>query len=811
MRPAFLAVLLLALPCLDLVLAQDNGVFTNADYRFRIARPDAPWQLTEPTPPQGAVYALKIAQTDNVTETSVTVYVLSGSTAANSQEARDAAQANWTANAQITGITSGHAVLSGVDAYWLRARYDAAGTAYTLHQHFIVSGEYVYIVQCAGPESTYDHDAFQPLLETFELLDVDLDAARLKRLADRCGSEIGWAASWAEAASRAQTEQKLILVAFEVYRGIVGERYSGARTFMNRDLVELINERFVAMYWTDATNAPFDNPAAYGLSGSTFGQGMLFATADGRIIGQCVSFNAFHVYDIAREVLRLRPGAAPQDPNDVRELLRRGDLDAAERLLKAPTSVEQWRLTADLWRRRRNGEKAIAALEQARKLTRDRDAIDADEGAIRLRLGEYAACEKLFRGNDSPPARFWTGVARALRTNFEDARGIFVALTEEHPDSPWAWRAAALLRGLGVGAGWDRQAWPSEAQMRALDQPGYEPVTDLEQAREDAIAFLLNTQHASGAWFMPFAIGWNREDPPTSLALATSSLCAESLLPYRDRARADGKSIEQAIEATLKLVLDSQLETNTASTFDYTIWSQIFGLRFLARCIETGLGERPKLVAAMNRFVTGMATDEFETGGWAYARLEVSGDNPIGFTTAAGVLALLEAKAAGARVPIDMVERACNVLDSLRHPSGSYGYMTATGRGTIERQAEAAQRGPLYQLALIKEGKNRGSVAALKTTLDIYMRHRAHTIAERGKGLCHTSPEGLASYYLLYGYAFSAESLAELPERDRARYRAALLADVLAMRQADGSFCDNPTIGRQYGTAMALQALTHLQ
>jgi hypothetical protein len=69
--------------------------------------------------------------------------------------------------------------------------------------------------------------------------------------------------------------------------------------------------------------------------------------------------------------------------------------------------------------------------------------------------------------------------------------------------------------------------------------------------------------------------------------------------------------------------------------------------------------------------------------------------------------------------------------------------------------------------------------------------------------LCHTGPEGTASYYLLYGARFAAEAAAGAS----AEVKRALVKDVLSFRCADGGFLDSPVEGRTYGTGMALIAL----
>jgi hypothetical protein len=156
-----------------------------------------------------------------------------------------------------------------------------------------------------------------------------------------------------------------------------------------------------------------------------------------------------------------------------------------------------------------------------------------------------------------------------------------------------------------------------------------------------------------------------------------------------------------------------------------------------------------------------------------------------------------------------MLKRALDSLEVLRHPNGTFGYMHSGGKGSDARRAEASLRSPLY--AYVLHRAKRGGVDAIVRALDVYLEHRLHVRLERGKTLCHTGQEGTASYYLLYGYAFMAEALHALPKGKRARYRKALLDDVLAARRKDGSFLDNPLIGRSYGTAMALKALAELK
>jgi hypothetical protein len=168
----------------------------------------------------------------------------------------------------------------------------------------------------------------------------------------------------------------------------------------------------------------------------------------------------------------------------------------------------------------------------------------------------------------------------------------------------------------------------------------------------------------------------------------------------------------------------------------------------------------------------------------------------MGFVTAAIVLALLDARAAGAEVPNAMLARAVACVASMRGRDGAFSYRGGAGRAN----AESALRSPLYALALQRGGEEGG----VRASLEHYLRFRAEVRKERGKTLCHTGPDGNAAYYLLYGYRFAAEAATGPAHAD---VRRALIEDVLATRCADGGFLDSPIAGRTYGTGMALIAL----
>ncbi len=780
--------------------AHAEDEFVNRDQGFRIRRPGAGWTQGEIPAPDESRYAFKVWRSDVKDEVSITVYVCDLSGIPDAATACTLAKGRFDSLREASNVRRGDDTLADLDAPFLRMRYTVGEAVYGLRQHYVVGNDSLYVVQSLAPVDAFDKEPFDEVLSTFALVPLADPEARKREaaartLVARCGSEIDWAKDWKGAASRARREGKLVVVVVELYRGFDFPSFAPSTTFMDADVVELMRERFVGLTWTDGMKAPFLSPSVYGLGPSTFGQGVLFVSPNGRVVAEGVSLDPLYFYSRAVEVLAQHPGKGPRNPGDPAELLRRGDLAEAWTLLKHPRTGAGWRMQAALHRRLRLDEEALGALAKAREAGEE---VDVEEGIVRIRLGESAAAEALFGKAKGPEAAYWLACARAMRLGLEPVREELAALVEKHPESRWAWRAAAMLSNLGVMCGMERLTWPEEGVFDITAQRPYAGAADAASAGREAIEFLLENQLPNGAWTSPMS--FHGAASPT---VAVTSICGMALLPHRDR-----KEVATAIRKALDMELRTPLVSNPELQFDYTVWGRVFSLRFLAACAREGVGDAARLKAAMNATVRALQAEARTDGGWAYARLQ-SGDGEDGvsivFPTAVGLLGLLEARDAGADVPDAMIEKAAGAILALKRRDGTFGYMSIAAGGA---PAEASLRSPLCAYALLRAGK--GSVASLRKALDVYLEHHDHVRKERGKALCHTSPEGVASYYLLYGYRFASEALSELPEGDRARYAEALLDDVLYFRTEDGAFCDNPGTGRCYGAGMALESIRRL-
>ncbi|MBI2901362.1 MAG: hypothetical protein HYY17_14350 [Planctomycetes bacterium] len=739
--------------------------FADEAYGFRISKP-ADWVFQEGPESAEADSTLWIYPKGK-SGTGFTVYVNESATPTDADSVRKLREAALRKDGRCSKFRSGESTVAGRRAPWLR--FDYAGT--DVRQHYVVEDGLIYTLQSYGEMEDLD-----AILKSFALVPANPRLRTLRKLSARCGSEIDWARDWEEAAKRARASKRLVLVVVENYWSFRVPPRAPATAFMDPDVVALVRERFVGLRWKYGMTVPFQDPAVYGMGPSTFGGGLLFVEPEGRVVAEGCSFAPIYVDECARRVL----GRGSGNPKDPELLLRRGELDAAWEMLKQPTTAHGWRLQAQLLRRLRLGDQALAAIRKARKLEDGSDPA-VDEAVILLRMGRGAEAAKILRAVEprSPEARYWLGATGATE-EWEE-------LIRSHRESRWAWKAAANLSGRLL----ERTDWPSEEILiLACDSPPESlPLRDAERG---AVRFLLAAQRPDGSWPTPPDVSYGSPGWTT----AVTAICASSLMRFPEA--------RKAVDRALEFVIGASLAKEKWTAFDMSAWGRVFGLRFLARCAREGIGDRARIVRAMDGFVRDLRERQARAGGWAYVDMEEAGgakDPSISFITAAAVLALLEAKETGAQVPRETIDRAVECVRRMRGADGSFGYMGGGSGGP-----EASLRGPLCALALVRGGKGDG----VRTALDLYLRHRRHVAKERGKVLCHTGPEGTASYYLLYGFAFAAEALGELPAQERRRYREALLEDVLAARRKDGGFVDNPMTGRAYGAAMALLALERL-
>ncbi|MFQ5503540.1 MAG: hypothetical protein ACE5F1_01945, partial [Planctomycetota bacterium] len=283
--------------------------------------------------------------------------------------------------------------------------------------------------------------------------------------------------------------------------------------FMNPDLIELVGERFVALRLEKHMNAPFRSRKSYGMSGSTFGSALLVVSPAGKVLCETFSLDPHAAYAF---LLDAAPGLSGQaalpagdDLSRAERLVRRGELDRAMKLLGDASSAGAQLLRASIHRRRRQGAQALEALGRARAAGGDPPLVALEEARVLVRLGREDEARDRLRGiTTGDPgllARtfFWRGVLDR-RADPSRAPEPWQQLTEQHPDSRFAWQAAALLDIPSYGLpGRIRSRWPRAEVLASLRPAIPARNTRIREIQRDAVAFVLRSQRADGSWISP--------------------------------------------------------------------------------------------------------------------------------------------------------------------------------------------------------------------------------------------------------------------------------------------------------------------
>ena len=821
---------------LALLATSDDTTFESSR-GFAIDRPEG-WTVHE-SGANGGAYDLRFHApgTNGLTGISIQIGPNDG---AESGDAVVERSIEWTrgreeyASVEAVTVTLGDQELPGVST-----RFVLMGQReFRIRQLYRVEGDRLFTLQSHAPHDEYERWSAEldRVLATFRLVAPSPDVTRrtrLQELAARCGSEVDWAPSWDAAAERARVTGRPVLVATRMQLGFdIGDTIRQV-TFMDADLVALANRRFVPLVYRKGDPAPFVDADVYGIGPSGFGTAIFVCSADGEVLHELASLDPLAVHaHLVDWLMEHGDAEAPASPARgaarAEELCERGELHAALHLLEGERGARAGLVRARVHRLRSDGDAALRALEEARAALPPGDhvlaaEVAAEEFLVRMRMGDDEGARDLAErvvaegSRATPAALFWLGV---LATRAEDpslAKHEWGRLVDGFPESRWAWRAAAELINVRFALG---LAMPTEfaraGHLRELRAPAYAPIeaSHAPAAEQVAVDYLVREQLEDGSWEHPaFATRGDREDGKSHPFVdAVAAIAGAALL---ERGRED--AAERALAFVLGVHGRRAADDDPIVFMDYKTYADAWCIRFLADAIEAGLGDAGELRGSIARHVASMRTRHRANGGWSYylsqsadpdaERLEQS----ISFVTALAALALQRADDVGVATGDDLLGDALACLAAMRNPNGAFEYMLMVGASASGATGlpGAAGRSPVCELALYRGDES--DLERLRGALDAFVEHRHDLHAQLGKALMHCGPAGEGCHYLFFDYATAAEAVAELPDAERARYRAVLLELILDARAPDGAFRDTPLNGWAYGTAMALAALRDLR
>jgi hypothetical protein len=620
----------------------------------------------------------------------------------------------------------------------------------------------------------------------------------LTRLADRCDSQIPWIADGTElidmelakghhpqypdareprhyqvdrlallAKARALASQKGRLILWycprvrglHMYRAILPDGYMKAVAFTDPGVVDLISTKFVPlrMCSDEATGA------ALGVKAFEFVEpGFIVLTPEGKVVhtmDRLRTFNSDWFRAALVAVLREHPEYNRPAGDSAEALIRGGDDEKA--LDRA--SVEQKALIL-----RRQGK-----FEEVLRL----ECSGFQRGMALLGLKRFGEARARLEGETSPEALYalagidaWTGKDPAARLR---------ALTLKHPDSPWAWRAAANL----VRA---EDSLPRGPLMHHLEdfflRPPLRPPSstrwpagDAEGAARRGLEFLLDAQWEDGSWRDARYAYWPDPKILPNVFTAVTALAALALLEWRGLApeRAD-----PALEKADRYLRDA---SHTAADQHEESYAHAFRLHYFAA---------RRNAAALGPIVARLATMQDKEGFWCHEY-----QNP--FSTAAVVHALTAARAASADVPDVLFRRASEALLSTRGDHGRQAYRVGQ---PPDNDKSTSSRTALCEMALVECGRK--ELADVASGVDRFWKFAPRLGAVRA---CDYHSDGrLAGFFYFHACFYTLEATRTLtgPAREESLKR--FRESILAIPEWDGSFVDSHEIGKSYGTAMAL-------
>lgn len=340
----------------------------------------------------------------------------------------------------------------------------------------------------------------------------------------------------------------------------------------------------------------------------------------------------------------------------------------------------------------------------------------------------------------------------------------------------------------------------------------------VEQAIDEGIAFLIKTQNPDGSWgtgvqtrgteIYSMVPGSHDAYRVGTSGLATMSL-GEAIRKGRKAPRLDA-----AYQRGLAYLMKHGEARRDNGPILYNTWAHIYGLQALA--LELQHRPSPALKAAAEFQLDQMKRYETYLGGWNYydfkAQTQQPSLAPTSFQTAAGLVALDEARKAGIDVPQEMIVRALRRVEETRMADGSYlygsdykyvPYLPANlHHGSIGRQQ--SNNFALWLFDSKKVGQQQ-AVEGLKAFFE------NHDWIEMGRKrpYPHEAWYQTSGYYFYFGHYYAAKIIERLPEPQRAEAAEKLRSIVLPLQESDGSWWDYAMwdYHKPYGTAYAVMIL----
>jgi hypothetical protein len=341
-------------------------------------------------------------------------------------------------------------------------------------------------------------------------------------------------------------------------------------------------------------------------------------------------------------------------------------------------------------------------------------------------------------------------------------------------------------------------------------QPAHFTNSQIKHSIAQGVEFLIKDQQPEGYW------GTGLETRGTeiystipgsliSFRTGTTALCVMAL-----REVGETKCHDKGLEWLLT-TRDARRDTGDLI---YNTWAHIYALQAIVE--EMPKNKDPRLKAAAERQIKDL--DRYATfeGGWNYydfhAHTQHPSLGPTSFGTAAGLVALYEAKQVGLGLPDKLVERSAHSLREMRLPNGVYLYGSDykyIPRLPANRPRGAVGRTQPSNYALKLWGWDKLTKQDLRVGLDLFFKDHAFLDMGRKRPYPHESWYQTSGYYYYFDHYYAARLFEMLDPADKQKYAPLIVASVLPHQDPDGSWWDYAMwdFHKPYGTAFAVMTL----